>query len=60
MPLLLVFSALLFVSACGEMQRGKAQFSGYSTTCIDGVAYVQLASGASVKYTPDGSVAKCK
>ena len=45
---------------CGRVERTIANVTGYSTQCIDGVEYIQFASGASVAYNADGSIKKCK
>lgn len=50
----------LFLSGCGGCLRNTAMISGHATTCIDGVAYIQFPSGASVKYTRDGKPEVCQ
>ena len=54
-----VIGAILFFSS-GYFKRTLAQYTGYSTICVDGVKYIQFISGASVKYTTDGSIEKCR
>jgi len=49
----------LSVSACGHFDRGVANITGHSETCVDGVKYLQFPSGATVKYNRDGSVQAC-
>ena len=57
---LILLFALASLSACGQANRGIAMVSGNSKTCIDGVEYIEFASGASVAYTPDGKIKTCK
>ena len=50
----------LGISGCGAWDRGVAQVTGIAHTCVDGVIYLQFASGASVAYSPDGKIRTCK
>lgn len=50
---------LLSLSACGNFERGVAKFKGHAQQCVDGVMYLQFASGATVKYRPDGRIWTC-
>ena len=50
----------LMLAGCGAWDRGVAQLSGSAETCIDGVMYMQFASGVTVKYLPDGRIATCQ
>ena len=49
----------IFLST-GSGHRKVAEYTGYSTICVEGVEYIQFVSGASVKYMPDGKVKVCK
>ena len=55
----LVIAFFLSLTGCGAWDRGVASVTGISKTCIDGVQYLQFASGASVAYTPDGKIKTC-
>lgn len=58
--LLFALTALTLVTVgCGFLDRKIAGYTGHSTTCIDGVRYIQFTSGASVKYTKDGRIETC-
>lgn len=48
------------LTGCGQIGRFEANWTGYSEQCVDGVTYLQFASGATVKYRPDGTVWTCK
>jgi hypothetical protein len=51
---------LSFVLAgCGSFDRGIAQLTGNAKQCIDGVSYIQFASGVTVQYTRDGKIKTC-
>lgn len=48
------------LAGCGKIDRWWAGMTGdASEVCIDGVAYLQFTSGATVKYRADGRVATC-
>lgn len=47
------------LGACGSFERDVAKFKGHSQQCVDGVMYLQFASGATVKYRPDGRIWTC-
>jgi hypothetical protein len=57
---LIFMTAMSVLSACSVGERINTAVTGHSTQCIDGVEYVQFASGASVAYTPDGKVKSCR
>lgn len=57
--IVLVITALAALAGCGKIDKVVASATGYSNHCIDGVAYIQFANGASIKYNPDGSIATC-
>lgn len=50
----------LALPGCGTSARFSAAVTGSQSTCVDGVEYIQFASGASVAYTTDGKVKVCK
>ena len=50
---------LLMLSACGFVDRGAATFTGHAKTCIDGVTYLQFASGAAVQVDRAGKPVSC-
>lgn len=56
----IALALVVALTGCGYVDRGIAHVTGSSEQCIDGVKYLQFASGASVKYTPDGKIATCK
>lgn len=61
MKYVLVVLVGLSIQGCGLMERGMASFTGGGAeTCHAGVSYIQLTSGATVKYNTDGSIATCK
>ena len=47
------------VSGCGWFGRAAATVTGYSTHCVEGVRYIQFASGATVMYSADGKIRAC-
>lgn len=47
------------VAGCGMFERFTATTTGWSRQCIDGVSYLQFASGASVEYARDGKIKTC-
>lgn len=51
--------ALMFTVGCGQIDRVNAQMTGYSTKCINGVTYIQFASGATVMVDQEGKPVKC-
>lgn len=56
---LIAMAAVLSLSGCGWADRVVAHVAGTSQVCVDGVAYLQFASGATVKYNRDGKIATC-
>ena len=38
------------LAGCGQAGRIEAAWTGHSVHCIDGVSYIQFASGATVQY----------
>jgi hypothetical protein len=59
MKKLLIVLAALTLTACGKMNHAEAVWTGNSTSCVDGVQYIQFPSGVTVKYTRDGKIAGC-
>jgi hypothetical protein len=58
-PVLLLLLAVS-LSGCGWFDRKvTANLTGYSTSCIDGVRYLQFASGVTVQYDREGRVRSC-
>lgn len=59
-----MFVSLFLLSACGWVNRGTAQLTGSSESCVDGVKYLQFASGVTVKYEVSSAgvveIARCK
>jgi hypothetical protein len=52
---------VLSLTGCGWFERKVvANITGYGKVCVDGVQYLQFASGATVQYGPDGKVVVCK
>lgn len=56
---IVLLSIAITLTACGKIDRGVANLTGYSKSCIDGVSYIQFPSGASVEYEKDGSIKTC-
>lgn len=56
----IIIVAMSVLSACAVGERINTAVTGHTTQCIDGVEYVQFASGASVAYSPDGKVKTCR
>lgn len=54
--LILIINLLL---GCGVMSKTGAIMTGYTTSCINGVEYIQFTSGASVAFNSDGKVKLC-
>ena len=54
--ILITIPLIGLLTACGAWDRGVAQMTGSAISCIDGVQYLQFASGVTVKYKQDGTV----
>ena len=57
-----VFVALLAIAlaGCGWFDRKvTANLTGYSTSCVEGVRYLQFPSGVTVQYERDGKPKAC-
>lgn len=59
MKFMAILTLLVFCSGCGWFGREWAKTTGKAESCIDGVVYIQFASGVSVKYNRDGSIKNC-
>lgn len=60
MKKLAIILAILALSACGAADRGMANLTGFSESCISGVAYYQFPSGVTVAYLANGSIKTCQ
>lgn len=58
--LLLATLVTITLTSCGKVDHIIASTTGHSEVCIDGVTYLQFASGATVKRLPSGQVAPCQ
>lgn len=54
----LVLSSVV-LAGCGKFDRTVASLTGSAESCIDGVVYIQFASGVTVKYARDGGIVRC-
>jgi hypothetical protein len=60
MKTFVLFLAAAALSGCGWFDRKvTANLTGHSVSCVDGVRYLQFASGVTVQYGPDGRVRTC-
>ena len=52
MKLAAIFFGLMTLplAGCGQWERTKANYTGWSEVCVDGVAYLQFPSGVSPKF----------
>ena len=57
---LVVYAIADVYLSSGAVHRRIAQYTGYSTICVDGVKYIQFTSGASVQYDANGKVVTCR
>lgn len=56
-PLLL---ACCLITGCGWFERKvTANITGHAVSCVDGVAYLQFASGVTVQYDRSGRIKTC-
>lgn len=51
---------VFLLTGCGQVGRIVAKITGKSRSCIDGVEYLQFASGVTVAYNYDGSIKNCE
>lgn len=58
--LIVLTAVAIMLSGCGQVNKHVAKLTGWSEVCIDGVPYLQFASGASVKFDKDGTIADCE
>jgi hypothetical protein len=54
----LAFLALA-LSGCGACSRTIAIYTGYDTVCVEGIKYIQFASGATHMVDTDGKPVRC-
>ena len=59
MKYFVVAAMALSLAACGTANRNIAKFTGYSTSCIKGVTYIQFPSGAVEMRTVDDKLVSC-
>lgn len=57
--LLIVAACVSVLSGCGYIDRKVASVTGTAESCVDGVKYLQFASGVTVKYSRDGGIVRC-
>ena len=55
----LILIATTMLTGCGWFSLLNAASTGHATACIDGVEYLQFASGVTVAYTREGDVKVC-
>lgn len=56
----IVLISFLTLTGCGWVDRNISAITGSaSKVCVDGVAYLQFTSGATVAYTADGKIKTC-
>jgi len=61
LSLVALLASLLFLPACGYVDRAVVGVSGNATkTCVDGVTYLQFTSGATVQLDINNKVVACK
>ena len=60
MKKIFIAMCLVLLAGCGAADRGEAYFTGYSELCVDGVTYLQFASGATIKVDLNGKPVACK
>lgn len=60
MRILLVVALSILLTGCGAASRTSAVWTGYSENCVDGVTYLQFASGATVKVDRNGKPVSCE
>ena len=56
---LVMVLAVAALSGCGKVSRAEAMWTGYAIECVNGVSYVQFASGAAPLYTIEGKLVAC-
>lgn len=58
--MVLVLGMAALVSGCGWFDRKvTANITGHAVACVDGVAYLQFASGVTVQYDRNGRIKTC-
>lgn len=48
------------LTGCGKTSKFTASITGYDRVCVGGISYIQLPSGVSPEYSPDGKLATCR
>lgn len=59
MKKIIIGISLFMLTACGNLDRGVANLTGYSKSCINGVTYYQFPSGAVRGDDRDGKPIPC-
>lgn len=55
-----VLLATTLLTGCGWFERKvTANITGHAVSCVDGVAYLQFASGVTVQYDRSGRIKTC-
>lgn len=60
MKKLLAIAAIVSLTACGAADRMGASITGFAKSCVDGVTYLQFASGAAVQVDQNGKPVACR
>lgn len=58
-PCALALLAAVALSGCGIIDRKVARYAGVARNCVDGVTYLQFASGATVQVDRTGKPVPC-
>ncbi len=56
---LVLFSFVLALAGCGQIDRSVAELTGYSKLCVDGVTYIQFTSGATIARDRNDKLVPC-
>lgn len=59
MKFAIVIISALVLSGCGQIQREKAHWAGYTKVCVDNVTYIQFPTGATVQRDKDDKIVPC-
>jgi len=59
MKILFVGLLTLALAGCGQWERTKANYTGWSEICVDGVTYLQFPSGVAPKVDVNGKPVGC-
>ncbi len=55
-----IILSLLFTVNCGWWNKKVASVTGYSKECVDGVTYLQFASGVVIQRDKNDKIIECK